>query len=194
MNRTLEKNIAEYTLTDRTVSILENTFLRCTTDESLVFKQNVLDKSCTRQGIQTTNIIRHIDPSCIDEIYKYAHLYITDYYEKRLYYYYLNIDYAHMIHYLKGGHQLIHTHSKIEDHSFIVYLNDSSGCTRIYCGDSHIDIPSKRGKLVVFDAALYHEGTVCEEERKLIVGSIRFLYKVWAHRPEVPIDASLAQG
>ena len=195
MDRTLERNIVEYSLSEDTIARLEDTFDRCTKDETLVFKDSTLNRVlCTRNGVQTANIIPQIDLNSINEIYKHAHAYISNLYQNRLYYYFIALDYAHMIHYREHGHQLIHTHSQIEDHSYIIYLNDSDACTRIYCRDSFLDVESRRGKIVLFDAGLYHKSTECSAERKILVGSVRFVHKVWAPRTNTPLDASLAQG
>ena len=95
MDRTLERNVVEYSLSEDTIARLEDTFDRCTKDETLVFKDSTLNRVlCTRNGVQTANIIPQIDLNSINEIYKHAHAYISNLYQNRLYYYFIALDYA----------------------------------------------------------------------------------------------------
>lgn len=95
----------------------------------------------------------------------------------------IDFDYLHVIKYNKGGKQNKHTHNIYEDYSFILYLNDCEGHTIFYPsgGDPKLISP-KRGKIVVFPSYLVHEATISTIEKRVVVGSIREIGKVWNKR------------
>ena len=143
----------------------------------------------TVDGTQTKNIISKLSIQSLNEIYFHVNSYIQKYYKYNenddnmlLDYYNFFIDHMHIINYDVNGYQKIHTHHHIEDHSFIICLNDSDGKTRMYLGKDPIDLNCIKNKIYIFNAALFHEGLRCTIPRRIAVGSVRFNYKVWKQR------------
>ena len=137
--------------------------------------------SCTRDGFQSHNIISRVPSSVLHEIFNKTQRYLN-LVVKNCIYYEFYIDHIHLIHYNSGGWQVGHTHSSHEDHSFILYLNNSDGDTKIYEGMDIVSITPERGKIVFLNSHYYHEGSVCVNEKKIAVGSIRFRHKIWEPR------------
>jgi hypothetical protein len=138
--------------------------------------------NCTVNGFQTKNILSIIDKNYISDIYNLSNLYIKSYYNSNIDHYLFVIDHLHLIKYNIGGYQTVHTHCRFEDHSFILYLNDCLGVTRVYLNGRYKDILPEKNKIVFFNSALFHEGFPCDSVKKVLVGSIKFLYKSWRNR------------
>ena len=137
---------------------------------------------CTYGGTQTKNVSSIIDPLSYKELYSVINAYIDLYYRYTLDSYNYLIDHIHIIDYQPGGYQEKHTHHYMEDHSFIVCLNDSDGKTRFYINEEPLDIDCIKNKIYLFNAAFFHEGLKCTTPRRIAVGSIRFTHKVWKPR------------
>jgi hypothetical protein len=137
---------------------------------------------CTVNGIQSRNVANRITKPIGNEIAKFLNDYVDFYYRNSLQHYTYDIDHIHIIKYNSGGFQKIHTHHYFEDHSFIICLNNSDGKTRFYANKDPVDIESKRNKIYAFTSAFFHEGLICNDERRIVVGSIRFGDKVWKPR------------
>jgi hypothetical protein len=137
--------------------------------------------NCTHNGFNSHNVISVIPKETIQDIAEKTKKYLNSVVENCIHYEYY-IDHIHLIHYSAGGWQEGHTHKSSEDYSFILYLNDSDGDTLIYEGKNIIPITPKRGKIVFFSSHLLHEGTVCVDEKKIAVGSIRLRHKIWKPR------------
>ena len=172
------QQILTFDITDSSMQKIQKIFNKCYEDSTFIGKEIEIDV-CTRGGVQTLNAIKFIDSSVISEITEIINQYIMQYYDGRLKYFDFFIDYIHFISYKNDGYQLGHTHYSTEDISFIVYLNDSDAVTRIYCENGCKEIKSVKNKLVIFDPSLYHEATKCSNERKVMVGAVRFLNKIW---------------
>lgn len=168
--------IFEFELRKDTVEKLESVFDACLQDSSLIIPSEI---TCTINGTQTKSVLNFIDQSCIDNLFECIKKYVEQYYGNNIFSYQFFIDHMHLIKYNKGGYQLGHTHHNFEDHSFIVYLNDSNATTRIYLDRSYKEIKSVRGNCVVFDSSLFHESTPCNDTRNVLVGSIKFSNKTW---------------
>ena len=140
-----------------------------------------VNTSCTRNGFQSYNIISRVPSSVLHEIYNKTQKYL-DFVVKSCVYYEFYIDHMHLIHYNSGGWQEGHTHSSLEDYSFILYLNNSDGNTVIYEGKDIVHITPERGKIIFFNSHFYHESSMCVNEKKIAVGSIRFRHKIWKPR------------
>lgn len=170
--------ILEFKLNDAVVNELNSKFN--------LFKDNLhlSDTSSvyTVNGKQSLNLINLIDSSALREISENVNEYIKNYYGEHLLFYQYFIDYTHFIFYEVGGYQEGHTHHACEDHSFIIYINDSNAETRIYNKDSFTTIKSEKGKMVIFDSSLHHEASKCESIRKVVVGGVKFSHKVWRDR------------
>lgn len=170
--------ILEFDLSDETVNHLNSLLDQYVNHPSLYAK----NQTHTKIGKQTINLIRLINEPSIDEISKCIKEYISNYYGDALYFWQFFIDYMHFISYDVGGHQLAHTHHGYEDHSFLIYLNNSNAITKFYYNNTVKKIKSKKGKIVIFDASLYHEASKCNNVRKIAVGAIKFSHKVWIDR------------
>lgn len=139
--------------------------------------------TCTINGFQTTNTVKKIDNDLFfREMSPIISDYLRIYYENQLLQYSCCIDHVHIIEYRSGGKQLKHNHAATEDHSFIIYMNDSNGATRIYSDADPVDVSCTRGKIVIFNAAFEHEGLDCLDKKVVAVGAIRFSNKTWKPR------------
>lgn len=168
--------IFEFELRKNTVEKLEDLFDTCLKDSSLLIPNEI---TCTVKGTQTKSVINFVEQSCLDNLFECIKGYIEQYYDNNLISYQFFVDHVHLIKYDKGGYQLGHTHHNFEDHSFIVYLNDSNAVTRIYFNGTYKEIKSVKGNCVVFDSSLFHESTPCNDTRNVLVGSIKFSHKNW---------------
>lgn len=140
-----------------------------------------VNTTCTRNGFQSYNFISFIPNSVLQEIYNKAQKYLDSVVSNCIYYEFY-IDYIHLIHYNTNGWQVGHTHSSLEDHSFIIYLNNSDGDTVLYEGKEIVNIIPETGKVVFFNSHYHHESLVCSCEKKIAAGSIRFRHKIWEPR------------
>jgi hypothetical protein len=170
--------ILEFKLNDVVLNELNSTF------DLFINNLNLSDnaKLCTKNGNQSLNLVNLIDSSILQEISQNVNEYIKNYYGENLIFYQYFIDYIHFISYEVDGYQEGHTHHANEDHSFIIYLNDSNAETKIYNKNSFTSIKSEKGKMVIFDASLYHEANKCEGVRNVVVGAVKFAHKVWRDR------------
>lgn len=180
------KDIIEFKLKNETIEKLEKIFDDAITNDSLLTKFS----NCTSNGIQTKNIVQLIDDAsfyeicgCINEYIRKYHTYSwrgVDYNNDNcaLLSYDFMINYMHMIQY-ENGSQKLHHHAGLEDYSFIVYLNNSDAGTKFYYKDSFLVVKSERGKLVAFDATVWHEAEKCTGTRKVLVGAVKLRNKIW---------------
>jgi hypothetical protein len=168
--------IKEFHVSENVVNYFNEFFIK-----NIINFDSVSD-TCTKNGYQTINVIKNTNQNYLDEIVYYCETYLNEYYGENLSFFEFYIDHLHIIKYNPGGYQIGHTHSCIEDHSFILYLNDSDGITRFYVDKNFIDIVPQKNKIVFFDSSVYHEGLVCSSEKIVLVGSIRFRHKVWKNR------------
>ena len=135
----------------------------------------------TRNGFQSYNVISRIPNVVLQELCDKSQEYLN-LVVKNCTYYESYIDYLHLIHYNTGGWQEGHTHNSLEDYSFILYLNNSDGDTVIYEGKNTVRITPECGKIVFFSSNYFHESSVCFNEKKVAVGSLRFRQKIWKSR------------
>ena len=135
----------------------------------------------TRNGFQSYNVISRIPNVVLQELCDKSQEYLN-LVVKNCTYYESYIDYLHLIHYNTGGWQEGHTHNSLEDYSFILYLNNSDGDTVIYEGKNTVRITPEYGKIVFFSSNYFHESSVCFNEKKVAVGSLRFRQKIWKSR------------
>jgi len=171
----MSAQIIELDLSETTIDKLKSFFNKCTNNKSLILNE----MTSTQGGLQTKNVLNLIDKSCLIEISENIEKYINQYYANNLEFYQFFIDHVHLIAYTKNGYQIGHTHHSFEDLSFIVYLNNSNAVTRIYSNENYKEIKSVQGKMVIFDASLYHEASVTNNKRNVLVGSVKFLHKIW---------------
>ena len=115
-------------------------------------------KNKTQNGYQTGNVLY---PTLHSKLVK--ELQLEEY----------NFDHMHLIEYFQGGYQDRHNHEEYEDKSFILYLNDSDGDTVFYRDNEVISTKPKRGKLVVFDANIQHQGLESKLNKKVAVGGLQ---------------------
>lgn len=139
-----------------------------------------LSKVTTRNGTQTVNIVNFIDEELLSEIYKVASNYIDQYYYNNLLFCDFNIDHMHLIKYDTDGSQKPHNHQTSDDHSFILYLNNSDGGTAFYNDVTPTVITPEEGKIVFFSSSINHEALRCTNEKQVAVGRLRFVHKVWS--------------
>lgn len=149
----------------------------------LLSDEEVKNRSYTKNGKQTTNIIDILDKDIYKSIVEgfilpNIHKLLGDYTIEGV-----DFDYLHLIQYSKGGEQEKHKHNTQDDYSFILYLNDNDGCTIFYpSGESPRIIFPKRGKIVMFQSHIAHEAVNSSMEKRIIVGSIRERGKIWNPR------------
>tara|TARA_Y100001937_G_scaffold100244_2_gene137088 strand:- start:97 stop:555 length:459 start_codon:yes stop_codon:yes gene_type:complete len=115
-------------------------------------------KNKTQKGYQTGNVLY---PTLHSKLVK--ELKLEEY----------NFDHMHLIEYFEGGYQDSHNHEEYEDRSFILYLNDSDGDTVFYRDNEVISTKPKRGKLVMFDANIQHQGLESKLNKKVAVGGLK---------------------
>ena len=115
-------------------------------------------KNKTQNGYQTGNVLY---PTLHSKLVK--ELKLEEY----------SFDLMHLIEYFEGGYQDAHNHEEYEDKSFILYLNDSDGDTVFYRDNEVISTKPKRGKLVVFDANIQHQGLESKLNKKVAVGGLQ---------------------
>ncbi len=138
----------------------------------------ITEETCTQGGIQTRNIVDKINPELFsNELKHHIEEYMYQHYDNNIQYK-CCVDHVHIIDYEAGGSQRIHDHRITEDHSFIIFMNNSDGKTRIFL-DEPCDVESEYGKLIIFNAAHLHEGLPCSNKRVIAVGAIRFIHKTW---------------
>jgi hypothetical protein len=82
------------------------------------------------------------------------------------------IKHIHFIEYFYGGFQKEHNHEKTENYSFILYLNDSDGNTVFKLKNEEIKITPEKGKIVFFDAKIFHYAELSFKNKKIMVGAI----------------------
>ena len=121
-------------------------------------KLSVDTMTCTFHGFQTENLMYLFYPKLLKKIMPLNNLS-----EK--------ISNLHYIKYNKGGYQVGHSHENSEEKSFIVYLNDSDGCTVL--GDPiNKKIKPKKGKVIMFDSFIHHHAEKSYKGKEVLVGSI----------------------
>ena len=130
----------------------------------------------TFNGVQTKNVINLLSNNTRKVFMQNTEEYLKSYYFK-LESFVFDIYHIHMIHYL-NGYQDKHNHSRFEDHSFILYLNNSEGCTRFYNDIRQVDVVPEVNKLIFFNSASEHEGLLAKD-KMVLVGGIR-VYKKWS--------------
>ena len=120
--------------------------------------------SCTTNGYQSDNVLGYCDQTfrshvdlIIDKISDFG-LQVKPYW-------------VHYIEYYKGGYQIKHNHTKVEDYSCILYLNDcDDGHTVFEIGKNILhDMKPKRNKACLFVSSINHSGNKSEEGKKVIV-------------------------
>ena len=114
--------------------------------------------TCTEKGFQTDNIITLFNDKLIKEIIP-----IKDIQS--------GIFWLHYIKYNKGGYQREHNHPD-EKYSFILYLNDADGDT-VFKEPMNIKVSPKKGKIIIFDAKIFHYAEPSFKEKKVLVGAIK---------------------
>ena len=82
----------------------------------------------------------------------------------------LDLFWIHLIEYNQAGAQPAHAHSKTEDYSFILYLNDSDGNTVF---ENLGEITPQKGKLVFFNSDITHFGKPSMKGKKIAVGALK---------------------
>ena len=82
----------------------------------------------------------------------------------------LDLFWIHLIEYNQAGAQTAHDHSKTEDYSFILYLNDSDGNTVF---ENLGEITPQKGKLVFFNSDITHFGKPSMKGKKIAVGALK---------------------
>ena len=176
----MNSTIYEGVVSDSVVNYFEDLLNQCVQGNYL--EDIVRFDLCTVGGIQSKNVSNSMTKPIKDEIVTFLNQYIYYYYRNSLQRFTYIIDHIHIIKYNRGGFQKIHTHHHLEDHSFIICLNDSTGKTRLYANKDPVDVDSKRNKIYAFTSAFFHEGLICDDERRIVVGSVRFSDKVWKPR------------
>ncbi len=173
-----ESQFAEFNLEEPLVNKLETFF------DDVISKGNFVNNLnlCTVNGNQTKNVVHFLDRSLLQDVSAYVVKYLNEFYKNNLVSYSFLVDHVHAIRYEEGGYQVAHTHHLTEDHSFIVYLNDSNAVTKIFQGNSSYDIKNVKGKILVFNSSLLHGSTKCDGIRKILVGSVKFSQKKWIDR------------
>ena len=149
----------------------------------LALKNKLVDGTITGtiNGTQTSNIVSLFAKSHTAEILNtYTSEYLKNYYSlnniSRLAEFTFEIHHLHVIKY-NNGYQVKHNHSWNEDHSFLLYLNDSIGSTRFYNDVTPYDVEPEANKIVFFNSAIEHEG-LYTENKFVLVGGIR-VHKDW---------------
>lgn len=172
----IQDRIMQFCFSKKSLDDLEKKFDECIDNSKLLIDQ---DSTCTLNGAQTINVINFLDQSFFVEVYGFIDKYLQNYYSNQLLFYQYYINHIHFIKYEKDGYQKDHKHDAFEDHSFILYLNDSNAATQIWQGNKILKVSSKRGIVVLFNSSLWHGSTKCDSIRKVVVGSIRFRHKIW---------------
>mgnify|MGYP003330892705 CR=1 FL=1 len=147
--------------------IFKTALLQSTIDKILSITDN-LDKDkyrekdysvATLNGFQSKNIISLFPEDLINEI-----LFFNNFSKK--------LFHLHYIEYDKGGSQKIHNHEHSEEHSFILYLNNSDGDT-CFGHPLNIKFEPIKGRLVVFSSDLWHYALKnWNNNKKVLVGAI----------------------
>lgn len=82
------------------------------------------------------------------------------------------IKHIHFIEYFNGGFQKEHNHERTEKDSFILYLNDSDGDTVFKLKNEEVRVNPEKGKIIFFDAKIFHYATQSFWNKKIMVGAI----------------------
>jgi len=124
-------------------------------------KQNIkaLNKTATVNGFQTDNVVSFFTEEIKLKI-------INNYNLLKI------IKHIHFIEYFNGGFQKEHNHEKTENDSFILYLNDSDGDTVFKLDNKEIKINPEKGKIVFFDAKIFHYAMPSFLNKKIMVGAL----------------------
>jgi len=117
-------------------------------------------KNKTQNGYQTGNVLY---PTLHSKLIKELELH-KDY----------DFYHMHLVEYFSGGYQDPHNHIEHEDRSFILYLNDSDGDTLFYKDGKTISEKPEKGKLILFDADIEHEGLQSTLSKRVAVGGLKW--------------------
>lgn len=153
-----------------------NGLLNCAEDEKYFDPSD----TCTINGRQTYNLFSKIDVK--EDVINHLCKYIFSFLDNKKKYFkwdYSFIDHIHLIEYKSGGYQKAHHHTKTEDYSFILYLNDSDGDTIIVNQNEKYKISPRRGRLAMFDAPLWHWAEISNFNKRIAVGRVRLHNKCW---------------
>lgn len=134
----------------------------------------------TRNGIQTINIIDHIDNNfkkyLKDKYVLPSIMKLKAYYEIDDIYF----NHIHFIQYQKGGIQLLHDHRCCEDWGLLVFLNDDEGGeTILYDGKQVFKNSVNKGKFLVIPNWMKHEGLEVKNNKKIFLIAIQEVGKRW---------------
>tara|TARA_R110000796_G_scaffold65155_2_gene150599 strand:- start:20 stop:484 length:465 start_codon:yes stop_codon:yes gene_type:complete len=121
--------------------------------------KKVLENTCTVKGFQSDNLLHLFSKKMLQEI-----LPVSNLVEK--------IFHIHFIEYEKGGKQKEHNHKNTEEYSFILYLNNSDGCT-VFKEPINKKISPKKGLLVIFSSDINHYALESFKNKKVLVGAIQ---------------------
>jgi hypothetical protein len=113
----------------------------------------------TFDGFQTENIISFFSKDLLKEIVPFFN-------------FFKNIFHIHYILYNKNGYQGKHNHSKTENFSFILYLNNATGNTDFFIGDYVYSVKPIKNKLIVFSSEIFHLGNKVKTTKQILVGAI----------------------
>jgi len=134
----------------------------------------------TRDGIQTINVVGHIDNSFKKFL---KDKYILPSIMKLKAYYQIDdvhLNHIHFIQYKKGGVQLLHDHKCCEDWGFLIYLNDDEGGeTVLYDGKQVFKNTVNKGKFLVVPSWMKHEGLEVKNNKKIFLVAVQEVGKNW---------------
>ena len=82
------------------------------------------------------------------------------------------IHYLHVLKFLENGRLDWHDHNAFEDKSYVIYM-DNVGGTFFKMDQDTKFIPSKKGKIVVFDSLHHHKAFNDDKIRYVAAGGIR---------------------
>jgi len=119
---------------------------------------DVSSETCTNNGFQSQNIVNIFNLELLKKIISF-----NNFFEKTFH--------IHYIKYKNNGSQRRHNHASTEKYSFILYLNNSDGGT-IFFKPINKTIYPKKGKLIVFDSSIDHEGSSSFKEKQILVGAV----------------------
>jgi hypothetical protein len=128
---------------------------------------DVSNKTCTKDGFQTPNVVNEIPKEIRNEIVNLCKGYIKTLEGECGH---IILDHIHFIDYDHGGYQSPHDHKKTEHYSCILYMNDSDGKTCFDTVNGVVSVTPEESKIVFFKSDILHWAEKSFKNKKVLVG------------------------